>query len=474
MQELTIIVIGNHYEIKEDVEVLYASEKDIEEKIHQAKGKYILFMKETDTITNNYYDKVKEKLDKDFDACFINYEVVIDKKRNSKVLTNELELKKKPYYGDYIWSYIFRKEILERHLNIQDIYELNAAIDRDYNVLEAIGEPIYYHDPKQERELKQFIYSDIKKEYYAKNIIYVAAGCDTVFNGYVSWILNIGRCFPQYEITILYDKIYEPTKKIMEKYFKCVKAESGTNYICERLLVTYTSYYYSKNIICLDQSYLFIHGNMSDYENAKRWQDDIYTHYVAVSKISSEKAKGYFPTDNIEYVLNPIKIEKDLIKPHLHLVSTLRYSPEKKPERVEKMAKLMTEMEIPYTWEVFTDSRENTNVDGLIFRQRVNNPIPYIADSDYFVLLSNTESFSYSVLEALCVNTKVVVTPLEVYDEIGVIENENATIIPFEYFEDGQEENLKNVIWKLYQEKDNQISFKVNENMWVGYHEIFT
>ena len=170
-------------------------------------------------------------------------------------------------------------------------------------------------------------------------------------------------------------------------------------------------------------------------------------------------------------MLNPFKREK--VEERLKLVSTLRYAEEKHPERIEKMARLMSELDIPYTWEVFTDKKENTNQDGLIFRKRIKNPLPYVKDSDYFVLLSNSESFSYSVLEALSVNTKVVVTPLEVYKEIGVKENENAIIIPFEYFDDGEEDKLKEIILKMVREKNKKIHYKLDDKFTKGYDKIF-
>ena len=212
---------------------------------------------------------------------------------------------------------------------------------------------------------------------------------------------------------------------------------------------------------------------MSDYENAVKYHDDIYTNYVAVSKICAEKAKGYYPTETIEYALNPYKLDTE-VKKRMKLTSTLRSTPVKRLDRIEKMAKLMDELEIPYTWEVFTDKNENTNVSGLIYRQRIPNPLPYVKDSDYFVLLSDSESFSYSVLEALSVNTKVVVTPLPVYNEIGVLEDENSIVIPFEYFNDENVDKLKEVILAMYEVMDKPIEYNDQEVLQNSYNEIFT
>lgn len=474
MIDLTLVVLGQIEEsINNNLEILPANENNIKEVIKKAKGKYIAFLSDKDSITENYIETILEKSQEEFDYCFINYDYQIDK--NKKVLENPEELKKiKPYYKEYIFSFIFNKEKLQKLIDIVDKDIFNELIDKEFNNGTSIKEVIYYHDINQDKRLNNFIYSDVKDKVYCKNIIYVADGCNGMFNGYISWVRQLGKCYKdKYEIIILYDEISNITKQSFEQYFKCLKREINTIYICDRLLVTYSSYFYPKNIVNLDKNYLFIHGNMSDYENAVKYHDDIYTNYVAVSKICAEKAKGYYPTETIEYALNPYKLDTE-VKKRMKLTSTLRSTPVKRLDRIEKMAKLMDELEIPYTWEVFTDKNENTNVSGLIYRQRIPNPLPYVKDSDYFVLLSDSESFSYSVLEALSVNTKVVVTPLPVYNEIGVLEDENSIVIPFEYFNDENVDKLKKVILAMYEVMDKPIEYNDQEVLQNSYNEIFT
>lgn len=475
MIKLSLIIIGNADIEIDGIEVLSANENNIIETIRNAKGKYIAFLSDKDSITENYLKRINEKIETDFDCCYINYDYILEDKNNDRVLTNPEVLKaNKPYYKEYLFSFVFKKEKLEKLINIEDFSNFNEKVDEEFTNLEAIEEVVYFHNPRQSRRINNFIYIDVKEIKEYKNIIYVASGCNGIFNGYISWVRELGNCYKdKYEIVVLYDEIVDETKKLFENYFKCIKRETNTIYICNRLLVTYTSYFYPKNIISLDKSYMFIHGNMSDYENAMKFYDDIYTNYVAVSKIAAERAEGYFPTDNIEYVLNPYKLN-DNIQKRLKLTSTLRYADVKRPERIEKMARLMDEMKIPYTWELFTDKNENTNVGGLIYRQRIPNPLPYVKDSDYFVLLSDSESFSYSVVEALSLNTKVVVTPLPVYDEIGVIEDENAIVIPFEYFDEGNEDKLREIIRKMYDEMNKEINYTVSDELQKGYERIFT
>ena len=475
MIKLTVVILGKNIDKKEDkdIEFIYSNGTNILNDIENAQGKYITFIKEEDTISKNYLKTIYEKCKNDFDYCFINYDIKYNYKNKIKILINKNELKNnKPYYGEYIWSFILKKNKLEKLLSTNTQMKFNKMVDEEFKKVDAIGELIYFHNPDGNRIIKNFQFQDTKRNEYYKNIIYIGNGCNGLFNGYISWINNIGRCFDNYDLVFLYDEINTKTLNNFLNYYKCIKRINNVNYVCDRLLTTYSDYYYPKNIFTLESNYLFIHGNMSDYENVRRYYDDIYTKYVAVSKIAAKKAKGYFPTKKIDYVINPFKLDNKLAKPHLRLTSAFRYSDVKRPDRVELMARLMTEMNIPYTWELFTDQKENTNVDGLIYRKRVDNPIPYVKDSDYFVLLSDSEAMPYCILESLAVNTKVVVTPLEAYDELGIINKDNGFIIPFEYFDEKDHTKLKEVIMQMYEQKDKKVKYNIDENLWKGYKDI--
>ena len=475
MDNITLVYLTSETKKKHN-NIFYSNGKNIKKDLEKIKTKYVTFIKQGDNISTEYINKINEKIQNDFDYCFINYEI---KNLNNNYINNsknEQALKEnKPYFVEYIFSYIFKTKKLKLLLEVKNEIDFNQFVNTFFKRSEAIGEIVYSHNPKGKKIIDNFPYTDIKKEEKYNNIIYIENVCNGKFNGYVSWINNIGRCFgDKYEIIILFDKIHPGTLASFLKYFKCINRKEDTNYICDRLLVTYSTYYYPKNIIPIENNYLFIHGNMSDYKDTEVFTEDIYTNYVAVSKLAAEKAIGYYPTEKIEYVLNPFKIEKELLKPRLKLTSALRYGPEKKPERMDIMARALDELGIPYTWEVFTDGRQNTNHKGLIFREPVSNPLPYIADSDYFVHLSNTESYCYSVIEALAVHTKLIITPLPVYEELGIKDKKDGYIIPFEYLdEEENKEKLKELLKEIYKNKEKEMTYKLNPSLWEGYKYIF-
>ena len=475
-KDLSIILIGNNKNNCNinNIDFIVSDNNSLIEIIKQENSKYIVFIKEEDNVSSNYLDNIKKKVAEDFDCCFINFSVNYNYSSDIKILKNENELNsKKPYYGEYIWSFIFKREKLIDLFNYNGS-DYNQFINKIFSKTSSITDIIYYHNPTEKKYLDNFIYTDKKDTIYFKNLIYIGSGCNCVFNGYVSWLNNISLCFKnKFEITVLYDKIWPPTLEKLSNKFNMVERNYTVNYTCDNLLCIYTEYFYPKNIFPLYDSYLFIHGNMKDFDYATIYTDDIYNNYIAVSKIAAKKASGYFPTNNIKHIYNPFKLDKSLVKPHLKLVSAQRYSNEKGSHRIEILANILDELEIPYTWNVFTDKYEGANKNGLIYRNRTYNPLPYINDCDYFVLLSDSEACPYSIIEALSVNTKVIVTPLEAFYELGVKDNKNGFVIPFEYFNHEHKDKLKELIIKIYNKKNLKVKNKLNTSFIRDYNNIF-
>lgn len=472
--DLSIIVLGEEKKDTQinNVEIIYLKDNNIIEKINNSKGKYISIINSSDKIENDFIKKILEKIKENPDCIFINYDIKHNYKKKIKELTNEAILNQyTPCLGEYAFAFVYKKEKLAELLKTNNT-DFNEKANTLFKNKSSITKTIYHHIPKEKSLIPDFPLKDTKAEKYYKNIIYIGSGCNGLFNGYITWIENIGKCFSkEYDITIIYDVIYKTSLEKFKNYFNCIERKEDINYICDRLLVTYSTFYYPKNLIHLEENYLFIHGNMSDYSYTVKYEDDIYTKYIAVSKISAQKAIGYFNTKKINYVYNPFKLDEEIM-PHLKLVSAQRASDEKKLYRIEAIAEILDEENIPYTWNLFTDKDEGINKGGLVFRQRTTNPYPYIKDSDYFVLLSESEACPYVIIEALELNTKVVVTPLEVHKELG-INDENSITIPFEYFEKENKEKLRKIVLQMYKEKEKKFIYNYLPQKYEGYKYIF-
>lgn len=471
---LSVFIIGSKNKklnnVPRNVEIIkYSDVLDL----FNAKGKYIVFIDSQDKISDNYFECILNKINEDdFDSCFINYSINYDYEREPKVRNTKSELDVIfPIKNSYIWSYVFKKETFLKLYIIADKEDFNDLLVQLFNKRTSITDVIYFHD-KDGEKINIFNMVNRKDPIMRKNIIYMGDFCNGTFNGYITWLLEIGKRFSEYPITIMYTKITDITKNRFEKYFECIQFDPGFDYLCDNLLVTYSTYFFPINIHSLKQSCMFIHGNMSDNKNAVVFTDDIYDKYIAVSKVASEKAVGYFPTEKIEYINNPFTYDKDVIKPNLFLISALRNAREKGIDRIKKAASILDEEGIPYMWTVFTDVPEASK-GGLIFRNSVTNIIDYLPRNDYLVQFSESESLSYSMTEALCSGVKVISTDLPAIHELGVEDGVNGFLIPLHYFDDGKETLLKGKLLLAYKNKDLKFEFNYDYERFKEYENIF-
>lgn len=149
----------------------------------------------------------------------------------------------------------------------------------------------------------------------------------------------------------------------------------------------------------------------------------------------SEVVARSFTSDlrNYEVINNLTAPQK--VKEPLMLVSAQRLNTaEKGKSRIEKLAKLLRDKQIPFIWLLFSDG--SLICDGVVNLKPTLDIAPYIKKADYLVQLSDAEGFCYSIVEALELGTAVITTPIEVLDEIGFKDKENGYIIPFDIVDD--------------------------------------
>ncbi len=136
---------------------------------------------------------------------------------------------------------------------------------------------------------------------------------------------------------------------------------------------------------------------------------------------------------DIETMYNPYTVKKP--RKVLKLVSATRLTPEKGFDRMVKLAERLDVAGIPFHWLVFTDKpREFPNKSVTVLPARLD-VLDFIADADYLVQLSDTEGYSYSIVEALSVGTPVIVTDIPVAAEQGVVNGKTGFILPFDMSE---------------------------------------
>ena len=144
----------------------------------------------------------------------------------------------------------------------------------------------------------------------------------------------------------------------------------------------------------------------------------------------SEIAKQSFGKDGL-VIHNPFITDK---KKALFLISATRIpAPDKgnNERRMRQLAKMLHDKNIPFIWLNFSDGTMN-DIAGF-YNMGIEIDIqPYIAKADYLVQLSDSEAYSYSLLEALTNETAVICTPFPSAAESGVIDGVNGYIVPFD------------------------------------------
>lgn len=101
-------------------------------------------------------------------------------------------------------------------------------------------------------------------------------------------------------------------------------------------------------------------------------------------------------------------------------------------ERIRKLANMLNDKNIRFTWLNFSDKGLNNPPRNFINMAPRLNIQSFIKRADYLVQLSDLEAYSMSVLEALNLNTAVLATPFPSLFEEGFIDGKTGYVIPYD------------------------------------------
>ena len=265
--------------------------------------------------------------------------------------------------------------------------------------------------------------------------------------GVETYLYEIAKKYGDYDIVVAYKNCDEEQLKRLKKYVKTIKVNPNTTIKCKRLFLMFN---YNVPYFEAEETYLILHAW---YE--KRYVTDPNLKIKKIYGCSKSVADRYtelFETPT-EVCYNPITYDKP--RKVLKLISPTRLTPEKGKKRIELFAKILDKNSIPYIWLIFTDdigAIDNPNIAYMKPRLDIRD---FIANSDYLVNLSDTEGYSYGVLESLCLETPVIVTPVPCYKEMRIENGVNGYIIDFD---------LKNVPIDDIYNKIPKFKYKPNED----------
>lgn len=273
-----------------------------------------------------------------------------------------------------------------------------------------------------------------------KNVLYFPNF--NVVGGIETYCYEMGLKYGKdYDLTVMFINGDSAMMNHISKVCRVIRYRKGDEIICDTFI-----FGYGHEILEHVQAKRIIQTFHADYINRhlNPCLDDRITDRFGVADNTTLGIREHFDwAKDIVTMYNPYTVKKP--RKVLKLVSASRLTAEKGFDRMVVLAARLDEAGIPFHWLIFTDKpREfpNKNVTVLPARLDVLN---FIADADYLVQLSDTEGYSYSIVEALSVGTPVIVTDIPVAAEQGVVNGKTGFILPFDMSEVPVEQIYKGV-----------------------------
>ena len=236
-----------------------------------------------------------------------------------------------------------------------------------------------------------------------------------------------------HDMALLYRTSDDRQLSRISEYMPVIRWDGKTPIECKQAIFGYSFDLEDLDLIHAEEYIQVLHADYLALKDVMPAKIDPRFRYIAVSENNAdswEKLTGVRP----EVCYNPITVAWP--QKVLHLISATRLPPDKGPWRLEKLAKALDEAEVKYLWTIFTDT-EGVEIDSpnVVLMKPRYDIRDYIADADWLVQLSDTEGYSYSILEALCLGTPVIVTDLPSNWEMQIRDWENAIVLPMDMSE---------------------------------------
>ena len=247
--------------------------------------------------------------------------------------------------------------------------------------------------------------------------------------GVETFIYELGKKYGKTHDITLYYQTGDPEQIRRYKEFIRVKKYKDEKIVCDVAIFGWNT-----DIIDNVEAKEYIQTLHADYRAQKMQpcRHPKITKYVGVSQAVCDIFEETFNLP-AELCYNPLTVDKP--KRMLRLVSATRLTKEKGGERIDQFAKALDDAGIPYSWDIFTNDSGKLLADkggNICYRQQRLDIRNYIANADYLVQLSDTEAYSYSVIEALALGTPVIVMPWPCIQDLGVEDRVNGFVLPFD------------------------------------------
>lgn len=233
-----------------------------------------------------------------------------------------------------------------------------------------------------------------------------------------------------YDVDLFY--INSPNPKQIERIEEVIGKEhihkwKGEIVYCHTLFFNYDFYSFIDKVIA--DEYINVHHANYLIQNELEIHDHPkITKRLGVSEIVCKAFKER-ARHKISLCYNPITIKQHDTDKVLTLVSATRLSKEKGGLRMVGLMKALDNAGIKYYWHIYTNDKGRLGNKNVVYHEPTLDIRPYLKNADYVVQLSDSEGYCYTILEALTLNTPVIVTDLAVFKEMGVANGKNGYVL---------------------------------------------
>lgn len=261
--------------------------------------------------------------------------------------------------------------------------------------------------------------------YHLKNVIYfpsfhIVGGVETYC---YEMALKFGK---DYDITIVYKQGDPNQMQRLREVTRVIKFHDGDKIVCDVFM-----FGWGWDILDSVEAKEYVQTYHADFKarGISPCMDKRVTKRYGVAENTTKGIREHFDIE-VSTMYNPYTPKKP--RKVLNLISATRLSPDKGYNRMLKLADALEKADIPYLWTIYTDKPQDTGHPSMVCLPTRLDILDFVAKADYLVQLSDSEGYSYSIVEALSVGTPVICTAFGVAAEQGVENGKTGFILPFD------------------------------------------
>lgn len=223
----------------------------------------------------------------------------------------------------------------------------------------------------------------------------------------------------QYDITVICESGSPQQLRRIYEYVNVEIFNPSKTYQCD-ILINHCSWKKTPNNFHSKKTYKIIHADYEIFD--KQYGLHLVNDadgYIAVSNNATESAKNIYnmKVDTIFPFMGKVPERQKILR----LISATRLTVEKGFTHMLDLIKKFREKNIPIEWHVYTDSTVNTEDYPEIIKHDTELSIASkLSNYDYLVQLSDTETFCYSVREALQCGVPVICGKIPAFEGVVI------------------------------------------------------